>query len=165
MEDRNKTVAELISDLQNQLNRANNGIEVLLKENKELKDNNDIQFRNLHRLRQDINEYAKDLDKEKKKHQRATEKITQLKEESNALYDMIDYLEDELITEKVNNINRNKLIVGLKKNKEDGSYIETYFKEDGLHICGSNYILHKRLNEHYHEAKSNNKNGGKHAKN
>lgn len=109
MEDRNKTAAELISDLQNQLNRANNCIEVLLKENKELKDNNDIQFRNLHRLRQDINEYAKDLDKEKKKHQRATEKITQLKEESkvnninlnkliNALYNVIDYLEDELIT-------------------------------------------------------------------
>ena len=49
LSEENAKVAELISDLQNQLNRANNDIEVLLKENKELKDNNDIQFRNLHR--------------------------------------------------------------------------------------------------------------------
>lgn len=55
MEDKNKTVAELIADLQNQLDRANNCIEGLLKENKELKDNNDIQFRNLHDLRLEYN--------------------------------------------------------------------------------------------------------------
>lgn len=120
MEDKNKTAAELITDLQNELDRAN-------------KDNNDIQFRNRHLeyenrcLRQDINEYAKDLDKEKKKYQRATEKITQLKEESNALHDMIDYLEDELITEKVNNTKNDDM------SKEITKWHSKYAKEKAKH--------------------------------
>ena len=57
MEDKNKTAAELIADLQNQLNKANNRIDELVVINKSLN---------------------KALIKEKNKHQRATEIITRL---------------------------------------------------------------------------------------
>lgn len=55
MEDKNKTVAELIADLQNQLDRANNRIEGLVKKNDELKEVNTTQFKNLHDIRLEYN--------------------------------------------------------------------------------------------------------------
>lgn len=80
MEDRNQTVAELIADLQNQLDKANNRIEGLVEKN----NNENTQLRSkLDAYQIKYEKVRKDLDKEKQKHERATEMITHLKRESN----------------------------------------------------------------------------------
>lgn len=120
MEDRNKTVAELIADLQNKLDRANNRIEGLVKENDELKERNNTQFTKLKTainsvygltsasypkeikklkneneyLEKEITKWRSKYTKEKTKHDKATKMIDELKKHQNR-FSIIFFLEIE----------------------------------------------------------------------
>lgn len=178
MEDRNKTVAELIADLQNQLDRANNRIKGLVKKNDELKEINDTQFKNLHDLRLEYNglynkfnaldkDYAALIDKYcgyNKASQDAWNENNKIKKEIEKLKNENEYLENEITKwhskytkEKAKHDKATKKIDELKKNQKDELVWSNIRRYDNI---DSQLYSYWRFKEYYHGARCN-KNGGK----
>lgn len=185
MGDRNKTVAELIADLQNQLDRANNRIKGLVKENDELKERNNTQFKNLHDLHLkynglynkfhaldiehaaligkycDYNKAAQDAWNENNKLKKEIEKLKNKNEylvyENGNLSNEITKWHSKYTKEKAKHDKATKKIDELKKNQKDELVWSNIRRYDNI---DSQLYSFWRLKEYYHGAKCN-KNGGK----
>lgn len=166
MEDRNKTVAELIADLQNQLDRANDRIEELVKKNDELKEVNTTQFKNLHDLRLEYNglhnkfhtldiEHAALIGKYcdyNKAAQDAWNENNKIKKENEYLEKEITKWHSKYTKEKAKHDKATKMIDELKKNQKDELVWSNIRRYDNI---DSQLYSFWRLKEYYHETKYN----------